>query len=108
MTHSIVRYTGSFQFRDRPMLDRALFSAREHIDAETELAALAGGWLRCFGIDNTTLHVHLALDDAEHTRTAATEVFALLSREALEGSVVASVNNVPVEHYSVQPWGAIG
>jgi hypothetical protein len=108
MTHPIVRYTGSFLFRDRPMLDRARARAQEMIDTETELAALAGGWLRCFGIDNTTLHVHLALDDAEHTRSAATEVFALLSREALEGSVIASVNNVPVEHYSVQPWGAIG
>ena len=91
-TFQIVRYKGSFFFRDRPVLD------------QTELAALEGGWLRCFGIKDTQLTVHLALEAGDRNQTAATEVFALLSREALEGSVIASINDVPVEYYSVRPW----
>ena len=103
MKPSTVRYAGTFRFRDRPMLERALARARARIDDEQALPALEGGWLRCFVMFDVTLTVDIALPALSHDRDAAAELFALLSHDAVEGSLTASIGNVPVEHYAVKP-----
>jgi len=86
------------------MLERALARARAKIDDEQDLAALDGGWLRCFVMLDVTLTVNIALPALPlRHRDAAAELFALLSHDAGEGSVTATIGNIPVEPYAVKP-----
>jgi hypothetical protein len=105
---SVVRYSGTFQFDNRSSLDQALGLAITRIDEDVELAKLDGGWHRCFEIHDSTLAVTVALPSQERQRFAAAEVFAVLSREAASGSVVATIDDVPIEYYTVQRLTAEG
>ena len=100
MTTSTIRYAGTYRFGDRAILDRALLAARAHIDDEDELAALEGGWLRCFVMHGTTLTVNVALPALPEHRFAAAEIFAVLSRDAIAGSVQATIDGVRVDEYT--------
>lgn len=100
--HSVVRYAGTFRFADRVVLERALSSARALINEEQDLVALEGGWLRCFVMSETSLTINLALPELPEHRIAAEDVFAVLSQEALEGAVTASIDDAPVENYVVR------
>ncbi len=108
MQSSIVRYSGKFRFDNRSSLDQALGLARTRIDEDAELASLEGGWQRCFQIQDSILAVTVALPSHERQRFAAAEVFAVLSREAVDGSVVATIDDVPIEYYTVQRLTANG
>lgn len=101
MQVATVQYAGTFRFRDRPALERALSRARFRIREEHELAALGGGWMRCFVMFDMTLTVNLTLPAETDNRDAAAEVFAELSTEAVEGAVTATINDIPVESYRV-------
>jgi hypothetical protein len=106
MSHSnasIIRYAGTFRFSDRVLLEHALARARAHISNEEDLAALGGGWLRCFVMFDVTLTVNIALPAMPDHRFAAAEIFACLSSEAIEGAVTATIDDVPVEQYAVTP-----
>jgi hypothetical protein len=98
MTH-VVRYAGTYRYQDRAVLDRALASAREQINEEDDLAALEGGWIRCFVMHGTTLTVNLALPALPQHQFVAAEVFATLSREAIAGSVNATLGDERVDEY---------
>ena len=102
MQSSVVRYSGKFRFETRSSLDQALLLARSKIDEDSDLASLDGGWQRCFQIHDSTLDVTVALPSQERHRQAAAEVFAALSREAIDGTVIATVGDVPIEYYTVQ------
>ena len=82
----IVRYAGTYHYLDRAVLERALISAREQIEDEEDLAALEGGWIRCFVMYGNMLTVNLALPALAQHQFAAAEVFATLSRDAIAGS----------------------
>jgi len=99
-----IRYTGTFRFAARDVLELALVRVRAKIDHEQDLAALEGGWLRCFVMHDRTVTVNLALPVIPRQCDAAVEIFAELSKEALEGNVIATIGDVAVEHYSVAPW----
>ncbi|MBA3501733.1 MAG: hypothetical protein M4D80_05025 [Myxococcota bacterium] len=99
-----VRYAGTFRFPNRPILEAALTRARTRIDEEQELAALEGGWMRCFVMSDATLTVNIALPALPQHRLAAGEIFDLLARHALDGSVTATIDDVPVEQYAVERW----
>jgi len=101
---SVIRYAGTFRFVDRGQLEQALVRVRAKIDDEQELAALEGGWLRCFVMHDRSVTVNLALPALPHHRDAAAEIFAALSRDALDGNVAASIDDVMVELYTVAPW----
>lgn len=96
-----IRYAGTFRFHDRATLERSLQRARNGIHEEQELAALKGGWLRCFVMFDAKLTVNIALPALPSNRDAAVAVFEILSREAIDGAVTATINNVPVERYAV-------
>lgn len=101
---SIIRYAGTFRFAARDVLELALIRVRAKIDDEQDLAALEGGWLRCFVMHDRTVTVNLALPAIPRQRDAAAEIFAELSKDALEGNVTATIGDVAVEHFSVSPW----
>lgn len=92
----IVRYAGTYRFADRNALERALSQARTRIDEDDDLAALEGGWIRCFVMSDDLLTINLALPALAEHQFVATEVFATLSRDAVEGSVRATVDDVAV------------
>ena len=100
MPTSIVRYAGTYRFEDRDVLERALSQARSRIDDDEELAALEGGWLRCFVMFDTMLTINLALPALPAHRYIAAEVFATLSRAAIDGSVKATIDDVDVDEYT--------
>ena len=95
----IVRYAGTYRYPDRAVLDRALASARAHIDDEEDLAALEGGWIRCFVMHGATLTVNLALPALPQHQFAAAEVFTTLSRDAIAGSVKATLGTARLDEY---------
>lgn len=99
MQSSTVRYSGKFRFDNRSTLDHALGIARSNLEEDAELG---------FEIDDATLAVTVALPSHERRRFAAAELFALLSREAVDGSVIATVDDVPIEYYTVQRLTAAG
>lgn len=101
MQVATVQYAGTFRFQDRPTLERALTRARVRIREEHELAALGGGWMRCFVMFDMTLTVNLTIPAEADNRAAAAEVFAELSTDAVEGAVTAMIDDVPVESYRV-------
>jgi len=96
---SVVRYAGTYRFGARAILERALAKARAHLDDEDELAALGGGWLRCFVMSDTTLTVNLAIPALPDHQIAAAEVFAALAREAVDGSVRATIDDISVDEF---------
>ncbi len=98
--NTVIRYAGTYRFEDRAILDRALAAARAQLDDDDELAALEGGWLRCFIMRGTTLMVNIALPALPEHRFAAAEVFATLSRDAIEGSVKATIDDVRVDEFT--------
>jgi hypothetical protein len=100
----IIRYAGTFRFAARESLEHALVRVRARIDEEQDLAALEGGWMRCFVMHDRTVTINLALPAMPRQRDAAAEIFAELSHDALEGNVTATIGDVAVEHYSVAPW----
>ena len=95
----VIRYAGTYRFEDRDVLHRALAAARAQLDDDDELAALAGGWLRCFVMHGTTLMVNIALPALPEHRFAAASVFTTLSRDAIAGSVKATIGDVGVDEY---------
>lgn len=99
MQQSTIRYAGTYRFEDRVVLERALVAARAHIDDEDELAALEGGWMRCFVMYGTTLTVNVALPALPEHRFAAAEIFTVLGRDAIDGSVQATIDGVRVDEY---------
>lgn len=100
---TVLRYAGTFHFPDRKVLESALAVARARVDQEQELAALGGGWLRCFVMSDVTLTINIALPALPEHRAAAEEIFELLSREALDGTLTARVDNGPAERYVIAP-----
>lgn len=101
---TVIRYAGTFEFPDRDLLEQALVRVRSKIDEEQELAALGGGWMRCFVMRDRAVTVNLALPALQRNRDAAAEIFAALAIDALEGNVTATIGGFAVEWYSVAPW----
>jgi hypothetical protein len=99
-----IHYAGSFRFPDRSLLEAALVRARAKIDEEADLAALKGGWMRCFVMTDATLTVNIILPAQPKHRIAAAEIFDVLSRDAVDGTVTATIDEAPVEMYSVERW----
>lgn len=95
----VVRYAGTYRFGARATLEHALARARAHLDDDDELAALGGGWLRCFVMYDTTLTINLALPDQPEHQIAAAEVFATLARDAEGGSVRATIGDVSIDEF---------
>ena len=95
-----IRYAGSYRFADREILNRALIAARAQIDDDDELAAPDGGWMRFFVMHGTTLTVNLALPALPEQRFAAAEFFLVLSRNAIEGNVQATIAGVRVDEFA--------
>lgn len=99
-----IHYAGSFRFPDRTLLDEALGRARTKIDNEAELSALRSGSMRCFVMTDATLTVNITLPARPEHRVAAAEIFDVLSRDAIDGTVTATIDEKPVEMYSVERW----
>ncbi|MBA3539875.1 MAG: hypothetical protein H0T79_09620 [Deltaproteobacteria bacterium] len=99
MQHAIIRYVGSYTFEGRDALDRALATARSQIAEDDELAALEGGWLRCFVMHGSTLTINLAIPAVADLRFAAAEVFEALSRTATGGTVEGKIGDAYVDYY---------
>ncbi|MBX3155745.1 MAG: hypothetical protein KF773_07085 [Deltaproteobacteria bacterium] len=93
MQHAIIRYAGTYRFDRRETLEAALSRARAKIDEEHDVTTLAGGWLRCFVMQGTTLTVNLTLPAVAELQTTATEVFATLARAAIDGAVEATLGS---------------
>lgn len=99
-TPATIRYAGTYRFADREILNRALRAARTHIDDEDELAALEGGWMRCFVMHGTTLTVNVALPALAQHRFVAAEIFSVLARDAIQGNVKATIDGVHVDEFA--------
>lgn len=96
----VVRYAGTYRFADRAILERALGEARSHIAEEDDLATLEGGWLRCFVMSDTTLTINLAVPALPEHRFAAAEIFTMLSHQAIDGLVRATIDDRAVDEFA--------
>jgi len=96
---SPVHYSGTYVFADRATLEASIAYARNQINEDDDLAALGGGWLRCFVMSGTQLTVNLEVPALPEHRFAAAAVFDLIARAALVGSVTARIDQRAVDEF---------
>jgi hypothetical protein len=97
---STIRYAGTYRFADREILNRALAAARAHLDDDDDLVGLEGDWMRSFVANGTMLTVNLAVPALAEQRFAAAEIFLVLSLDAIEGNVQATIGGVRVDEFA--------
>lgn len=93
MQQSVLRYAGTYRFHHRSDLEHAIHRARQCINEDQDLAALGGGWLRCFVMFGTTLTVNVAVPAEPEHRAAADSVFAALGAYAVECALSTTISD---------------
>lgn len=87
MSRPCIQYRGRYEYTDSVALEHALAFARAELDDE-ELAEV-GTWLRFFVCKGTQLTVNLTVPATAEHRFIAANMFLVLARGAIDGSVEA-------------------
>lgn len=98
MPPQLIRFHGSYRYDSQASLERVLISAHAQLDDE-EVGEPALASLRCFVKHGASLRVDVLLPAIAEVRFAASDLFQLLARDAVEGAVEASHGSHHVDFF---------